>query len=120
MSIGQENTQSGWSDDQLIAAQIKPKHRETTPYGDVLIGERLNGMALKASKEAEWEVWWFWRQGRSKLGRKITIPVFLPDGQLVVWENRKKLAMEDAMTMIPVIASGAELYQEYRNAQPGA
>ena len=110
-AVAASASNEGWTDQQLQAAGIVPRSRVTSQYGDILVGERY----VASLTNPEWEVWWFWRQGASKTGRKITVPAFLGTGQVVDWGTRKKLALADAMEMIPAIAQGAEAHRQYRH-----
>lgn len=102
----------GWTDVQLEKTGIRPKGKIQTEWGEVLIGERF--MSFTSSKATVSRVYWFWRQGKSKVGRWIETPVFLPDGRLVPWDTRKGLAIKDALEMIPHLAQGAEIYRRVR------
>lgn len=101
----------------LERAGIKPKGRVATKWGDVLIGERV----MPASMGSSAETYWFWRPGETGpvMGRKIEFPLWTPDGRLIPFEEREKLAVQDAERTIPVIAKGAEAHREARMKADG-
>lgn len=95
----------------LQNAGVKPKSRYKTEWGDVLIGERVKPGSMGTTAET----YWFWRQGDSPaVGRPIEFPMWTPEGVLIPYEERERLALMDAERTIPTLAKGAEAHREAR------